>query len=92
MFKVSSYYFVGFPLELTRHHPMSGNIYIISRSICFHLFQLIFFHNSIQELDILELVEVMEDSEDRWVVQVCLEVVQQTCDANIVRVAVCSWC
>ena len=42
-----------------------------------------------QELEILEMDEVMEGSEDCWVVQVCLEEVQ-TCEANIVRVAVYS--
>ena len=46
----------------------------------------LFLHNTIQELDILYVEEVMECSEDSWVVQVCLEEVQ-TCEANIVKVA-----
>ena len=52
---------------------------------------LLFLNNTIQELDILEVEEVMEGSEDSWVVQVRLEVVQ-TCEAYIMRVAVCTWC
>ena len=52
---------------------------------------ILFLYNTIQELDILEVEEVMEGSEDSWVVQVRLEVVQ-TCEAYIMRVAVCTWC
>jgi len=41
-----------------------------------------FLHNTIQELDILEVEEVVEGSKDSWVLLACLEVVQ-TCEANI---------
>eukprot|EP00092_Neocalanus_flemingeri_P030096 GFUD01032674.1.p1 GENE.GFUD01032674.1~~GFUD01032674.1.p1 ORF type:complete len:1160 (-),score=402.30 GFUD01032674.1:238-3717(-) len=43
-----------------------------------------FLHNTIQELDILEVEEVVEGSLDSWVLLACLEVVQ-TCDAHLVE-------
>jgi len=41
-----------------------------------------FLHNTIQELDILEVEEVVEGSKDSWVLLACLEVVQ-SCEANL---------
>jgi len=41
-----------------------------------------FIHNTIQELDILEVEEVVEGSKDSWVLLACLEVVQ-SCESNL---------
>jgi hypothetical protein len=43
-----------------------------------------FLHNTIQELDILEVEEVVEGSKDSWVLLACLEVVQ-TCESHLVE-------